>query len=44
MKIKILGAVKIRGKETALVNYQYIDENGNAISAVFQTVKVYLQQ
>ena len=39
MKIKILNKVKIGGKETPLLNYQYIAEDGTPISAIFQATK-----
>ena len=41
MKIKILKKhkVKIRGKETSLLNYQYIAEDGTPLSAIFQATK-----
>jgi hypothetical protein len=38
-KIKILSEVKLKGKGTNLFNYQYIDESGEPISAVFQATK-----
>ena len=39
MKIKILGNVKIKGKETPLINYQYVAEDDTPISAIFQATK-----
>ena len=38
-KIKILGNVKVKGKETSLINYQYVAEDGRPISAIFQGTK-----
>lgn len=39
MKIKILGEVKLKGKGTNLFDYQYVDEDGEPTSAVFQATK-----
>tara|TARA_R100001163_G_C5044146_1_gene181694 strand:+ start:1061 stop:1198 length:138 start_codon:yes stop_codon:yes gene_type:complete len=39
MKIKILNKVKIKGKETPLLNYQYISDDGAPLSAIFQATK-----
>jgi hypothetical protein len=38
-RIKIISEVKLKGKSTNLFNYQYIDESGEPISAVFQATK-----
>ena len=35
-KIKILGNVKVKGKKTPLLNYQYVDRDDFPISAIFQ--------
>ena len=35
-RIKILGNVKIKGKETPLLNYQYVNNDDYPISAIFQ--------
>lgn len=43
-KIKILSEVKLKGKGTNLFNYQYIDESGEPISAVFQATKSALME
>ena len=35
-KIQVLGEIVFKGKPTGLINYQYIDSDGEPISAVFQ--------
>lgn len=42
-KIQVLGEIVFKGKPTGLINYQYIDSDGEPISAVFQTTKTTLK-
>ena len=37
MKVKVINQIRIKGELKNLFNYQYIDENGQPISAIFQT-------
>ena len=43
MKIQIINEVKLKGKGTNLFNYQYVDKDGQPISAVFQGTKSAIQ-
>lgn len=36
MKVKVINQIRIKGELKNLFNYQYIDENGQPISAIFQ--------
>jgi hypothetical protein len=36
MNIKIISKVLMKGEETGLYNYQYVDSKDNPISAIFQ--------
>jgi hypothetical protein len=36
MEVKVINQIRIKGELKNLFNYQYIDENGQPISAIFQ--------
>jgi hypothetical protein len=42
MKIKIIGPVMIRGKDSGLIDYQFVDWKCRPISATFQATPDYL--
>ena len=42
-KIQVLDEIVFKGRPTGLMNYQYIDNNGDPISAVFQATKTTLK-
>jgi hypothetical protein len=37
MRINVINQIKLNGEEIDLFNYQYVDENGKPVSAIFQS-------
>jgi len=44
MKIKVLNEIIFKGRKSGLINYQFIDDNGKPISAMFQATKSELKK
>ena len=37
MRINVINQIKLNGEEIDLFNYQYVEENGKPVSAIFQS-------
>jgi hypothetical protein len=42
-KIQVLDEIMFKARPSGLINYQYIDNNGEPISAIFQATKITLK-